>query len=254
MARDMARRHHDERERGRRQEAPLWRVLAAELFGTWAKTLVAAGGLVVATAGGGEPDAVARAAATGLVVMAMSYTLGQISGAHINPAITLAFAARGAFPWRKVPAYWAAQLAGAILAALLLRIAFGTVAHLGTTVPHVAARVALATEVALTFLLAMVVLGTATRHQVLGPNAALASGGTVALCALVAGTVSGASMNPARSLGPAFVAGHLDDAWLYVAGPLLGAMLAAFASWALYGAYRDGEEEAAEGEEGKAAW
>ncbi|MFN8513720.1 MAG: aquaporin [Thermomicrobiales bacterium] len=236
-----------------REEATLARVLLAELLGTWAKTLVAAGGLVVAATSGGQVDAVARAAATGLVVMAISYALGGISGAHINPAISLAFAARGAFPWHKLPLYWAAQLAGALAAAGCLRAAFGPVAHLGASEPHVGAGTALATETTLTFLLATVVLGTATRHRVVGPNAALASGGMVALAALVAGPVSGASMNPARSLGPALVAWHLDNAWLYVVGPLAGACLAALIGRALYGPYRDDEEQAAEGEDGQHA-
>jgi aquaporin Z len=250
----MAASARDQRGRQQRQheDAPLARIVMAELLGTFFKTFVAAGGAVLAVASGGQVGEAARAAATGLMVMALSYALGEISGAHNNPAITLAFAARGAFPWHKVPLYWAAQLAGALAAALLLRALFGLAAHLGATEPHAGIGTALGTEVTFTFLLAIVVLGTATRHRVVGPNAAIASGGTVALATLIAGPVSGASLNPASSLGPALVAWHLANAWLYLVGPLGGALLAALASWAVYGAYHDDEEEAAaEGEAGR---
>jgi aquaporin Z len=183
------------------------RRLLAELLGTFALTLVAAGGEVIADISGGEVSHAARIVAPGLLVMAMIYTLGSQSGAHFNPVVTLAFTLREDFPWKRVPGYWDVQLVGAILAALLLRMLFGLAGHLGATVPHHGTTEALVMEIVLTFLLITVILGTATNHRLTGPNAALAVGGTIALCGLFAGPISGASMNPARSLGPFLVSG-----------------------------------------------
>lgn len=166
-----------------------------------------------------------RSLATGLLVMALAYAIGNVSGAHLNPAITLAFAARRAFPWRKVPSYWLAQLAGALLAALMLRVVLGDVEHLGATFPGASVGAALVFETLLTCLLVMIVLGTATRHRVVGPNAAIATGGTIALCGLFARPISGVSLNPARSLAPALLSGTPIHLWIYILGPLLGALL-----------------------------
>jgi glycerol uptake facilitator-like aquaporin len=175
------------------------RALGAELVGTFALTLVAAGGEVIAGLGGAV-DATVRAVAPGLTVLAMIYALGQVSGAHINPAVTLAFAVRGVFPWRHVPAYWVVQLGGAALAAGLLRALFGAAAlAAGATVPKLTPAAALPMEIVLTFLLVSVILGTATRERLIGPNAAIAVGSTVALYGLFAAPLSGASMNPARA-------------------------------------------------------
>jgi aquaporin Z len=224
------------------------RCLVAEMAGTFALTLAAAGGEVIAQVSGGEVSHAARVVAPGLVVLALIYAIGNVSGAHFNPAVTFAFALRGVFRWRRVPAYWLAELCGALLAAVLLRWLFGTVAHLGATMPHHGVRAAFVMEIALTWLLVMVILGTATRHHLLGPNAAIAVGATIALCGLFAGPVSGASMNPARSLGPALVAGETADVWIYLVAPFLGAALAVGLTWLLRGGPGDGEGEAAGGE------
>lgn len=211
------------------------RRLLAELLGTFALTLVAAGGEVIAVISGGEVSPAARVVAPGLLVMAMIYTLGSQSGAHFNPVVTLAFTLRQDFPWRRVPGYWGAQLAGAVLAAVLLRALFGLVGHLGATLPHHGNIEALVMEIVLTFLLVTVILGTATNHRLTGPNAAIAVGGTIALLGLFAGPISGASMNPARSLGPFLVSGQLADAWIYIVGPFAGGLLAVVVAWLLRG-------------------
>ena len=199
--------------------------LLAESFGTFLLVTVDCGGAVIGSLDG-EITAVARSAATGLLVMVMIYSIGNVSGAHFNPAVTAAFALRGAFPWRRVPMYWAAQLAGAFAGGGLLQWMFGDVEHLGATLPHFGAIRAFAMEVILTLILVSVVLGTATRHRSIGANAAIASGGAVALCSLFSRPVSGASMNPARSLAPAVMSGELRDLWIYLVAPFVGAALA----------------------------
>jgi aquaporin Z len=230
--------------------------LLAEAAGTFALTLVAAGAEVIAVVSGGEVGHAARVTAPGLMVLALIYALGDVSGAHINPAVTLAFSLRGVFPWAHVPAYWVAQLTGAIGAATFLWLTFGPVAHLGATMPGLGVPQALAMEVALTWLLVTVILGTATRHHVVGPNAALAVGATVALCGLFAGPVSGASMNPARSLGPALVGAATgagvgsaawQAVWIYILGPMVGAATAVLGMRLLKGHQHQGEQEAARG-------
>jgi aquaporin Z len=166
----------------------------------------------------------------------------------MNPAVTLAFAARGVFPWRYVPAYWLAEMAGAVLAALALRGLLGDIGHLGATAPGVGLVPALLMEATLVALLVSVILGTATHHSVVGPNAAVAVGGTVALCGLIAHPVSGASMNPARSLGPAIVSHSWGGVWIYAVGPIAGALLAVVLAWLLHGGRDPEERSAAEGE------
>jgi aquaporin Z len=222
----------------------------AELFGTFMLTLVAAGGDVIEQVSGHELGRAARMVAPGLVVMAMIYTLGEVSGAHINPAVSLAFAIRRAFPWRRVPAYWLAQIIGAVLAALFLKTLFGNVAHLGATRPE--SELGILTsfwmEVILTTLLVTVILGTAEQHRLVGPNAAIAVGSTVALDGLFASPISGASMNPARSLGPALVSGSLEHIWIYMAGPVCGAILAVALAWLLHGNPEPAEVRAAKGQ------
>jgi aquaporin Z len=168
-------------------------------------------------------------------VTVMIYTVGNISGAHFNPVVTLAFALRRDFRWRRVPAYWLVQFIGALLAALLLRTLFGLTDHLGATLPHYSQLAALVMEIVLTFLLITVILATATNEMLVGHNAALAVGATIALDGLFAGPISGASMNPARSLGPMLVAGDLSTAWLYLVGPVAGALLAVLVAWLLRG-------------------
>ena len=224
------------------------RRLLAEVLGTFLLTLVAAGGNVIAAASGGAVSQNARVVAPALLVMAMIYTVGNLSGAHFNPVVTLAFAIRRDFPWRRVLPYWLAQLIGAVLAVLLLRSLFGLAGHLGETLPHQGVLLSLIMEMVLTFTLLTVILGTATNHKLVGHNAALAVGGTIALTGLFAAPISGASMNPARSLGPFLVAGQLADAWIYIVGPLVGGLLAVGVAWLLRGGTTKYAIEAATGE------
>ncbi|MEG3439745.1 aquaporin [Pannus brasiliensis CCIBt3594] len=237
------------RERDERRKIE-WRRLLAELFGTFALTLVAAGGDVIESTTGHALGHVAKTVAPGLMVMATIYTVGEISGAHINPAVTLAFAIRRDFPWKRIPGYWGAQLLGAIGAAFFLKTLFGNTARLGATRlgPGLSAPVGFWMEVVLTVLLITVILGTAEQHRLVGPNAAIAVGSTVALDGLFAGPVSGASMNPARSLGPALVSGHLEQIWIYLLGPVAGALLAVILAWLLHGNPKRSEVKAAGGE------
>ena len=211
------------------------RRLLAELFGTFALTAVAAGADVAGRITGGEVGPAARAVAPGLLVMSMVYALGDTSGAHFNPAVTLAFAARRLFPVPWLLAYWAAQATGAIAAAAALVVLFPDAADAGVSAPHVAALVALPVEVFLSVLLVTVILGTADRNRIVGPNAAIAVGGTIALCGLIALPITAASMNPARSLGPALVTGRVGDLWIYVLAPFVGALLAVGLATALHG-------------------
>ena len=232
----------------RLEDRELWRRAAAEVVGTLLLTFVAAGAEVVARL---HPEAISpatKAVAPGLVVLAMIYAVSDVSGAHLNPAVTLSFALRGDFHWRSVPAYWGAQVAGAAAAAGMLRGMFGPVAHLGTSTPHATDAVALAIEVTVTAALVLVILGTATRAGTIGPQAALAVGATIALNGLLFGPVSGASMNPARSLGPALVSGHAEHLWLYVVGPTLGGLVAVLLIWLIKGPSQLQERVAAEGE------
>jgi MIP family channel proteins len=160
--------------------------------------------------------------------MTMIYATGHISGAHINPAVTLAFWAVRHFPSRLVPVYLAAQLLGALAASLTLRLMFGTAANLGATLPAQGSGQSLGLECVLTFFLMFVIMAVATDVRAVGQAAAIAIGGTVGLEALFAGPISGASMNPARSLAPAIVSSSWDAQWVYVAGPILGALAGAF--------------------------
>ena len=176
------------------------------------------------------------ALAFGLAIAGMIYATGHLSGAHINPAVTVAFCATRHFPLRDVGAYVPAQLGGAVAGALLLRVVWdGTPARLGATVPTVGSGPAFVYEAALTAVLMFVIMAVATDTRAIGAAAALAIGGTVALDALVGGAVTGASMNPARSFGPALVSGEWTDFWLYVAGPLTGAPVGALLYQAVRG-------------------
>lgn len=222
------------------------RRLLAESFGTFLLVTVDCGGAVVASLDG-DVTGVARSAATGLLIMTMIYSIGNVSGAHFNPAVTTAFALRGVFPWRRVPLYWLAQLVGAFVGAALLRAMFGDVAHLGATLPSFGAARGFGMEVVLTVILVSVVLGTATRHRSIGPNAAIAAGGAVALCSLFSRPVSGASMNPARSLAPAVMSGDLHDLWIYLVAPFVGAALATLIMRVLHARKHPWERKAAQG-------
>ena len=163
----------------------------------------------------------------GLVIMAMIYAVGHVSGAHFNPAVTLAFAFTRHFPTRLVVPYWLAQLAGAVLAAAILRGSLGNIAHLGATYPSGSDTQGLLWEGVLTFFLMFVIMAVATDSRAVGEAAAIAIGGTVGLDAMFGGPITGASMNPARSLGPGIVTGDLHAIWIYLAAPIVGATLAA---------------------------
>ncbi len=214
-----------------------WRRLFAELFGTFLLVLVAAGAGVVDELTHGEIGRTAAVTAPALMVVAVILFMGAVSGAHLNPVVTLAFAARRDFHWRRVPGYITAQLAGAVLAAVTLRVTFGDAAHLGSTLPgpDFSNAQAFTVEVLLTFGLVSTILGSSSSAQNLGPLSALAVGAYIALAGLWASPVSGASMNPARSVGPALIDGHLDTLWIYLAAPTVGAAIAVAAATILRG-------------------
>jgi MIP family channel proteins len=208
----------------------LARRAAAEAFAAFALVFAGCGAVVSDARYHHALGAVGVALVFGLVIMAMVYATGHLSGAHINPAVTVAFALTRHFPGRDAVAYVAAQLAGAIAGALvLLAVWTDKPARLGATVPSVAAGSAFVYEVVLTALLMFVIVAVATDTRAVGAAAAIAIGGTVGLDALFGGPVTGASMNPARSLAPALVAGEWRSAWVYVAGPVVGAVLGALA-------------------------
>lgn len=194
----------------------------AEFIGTFALVFFGCG----AIANGLPPTAVALA--FGLVIAVMIYALGHVSGAHFNPAVSVGFAVGRHFPWSRVGTYAAVQVAGGVAGALALRLTIGTGADLGVTRPAGPELQALVWEAILTFFLTLVITAVATDIRAVGQAAALAIGGTVALGALVGGPISGASMNPARSLGPALVSGDLSGIWIYLAGPVMGAIAAAW--------------------------
>jgi len=204
------------------------RRLFSEFLGTFLLVTVGAGGAVVDAASGGQIGRAAGVTAPGLMVLAMILFMGAVSGAHLNPAVTLSFALRGDFPWRRVPGYIVVQLLAAAAAVLLLRVVFGDVGGLGATLPGTGFSdwQAMTVELLLTFGLVSTILGTASSAQNLGPLSALAVGGYIVLAGLWSSPVSGASMNPARSFGPALVAGDFSSYWVYLAGPLLGGALA----------------------------
>ncbi|HTU30469.1 MAG TPA: aquaporin [Solirubrobacteraceae bacterium] len=222
-----------------------YRRIFAELLGTFLLVLAAAGGGLLH--GQGQITLTAAVVAPGLMVMAVILFMGAVSGAHLNPVVSGAFALRGDFPWRRVPGYVVAQLAGATLACLFLRAVFGNVAHLGATLPGSGYRPwqAFLMEVALTGGLVSVILGTASEAQNVGLFGASGVGGYIALSGLWAAPVSGASMNPARSFGPALVAGDWSAYWAYAAGPALGAGIAICCAWILRGPGGDATARAA---------
>ena len=208
-------------------EPRLGRALLAEGIGTFVIVFVGCGAIAIGSRSGGTP-ALVVAAAFGLAVMVMIHTLGHVSGAHFNPAVTAAFAASGHLPLARVLPYASAQVAGAVLGVVSLRIILGDDVDLGVTRPAGSTGQAFAWEVGLTLILMLVIAVVATGHRVSGRVAAITIGATVAICAVVGGPVSGASMNPARSLGPALVAGDLEDLWIYLVAPVVGAIVAAY--------------------------
>ncbi len=200
--------------------------LFAEFLGTFGLVFAGTGAIVVDQVSGGAITHAGIAITFGLVVLAMIHAFGDVSGAHMNPAVTTAFALAKRFSWSEVPGYIAAQLAGAFVASGLLRWLFPADAKLGATLPAGAASQSFVLEVVLTFLLMLVVLSVSTGAKEKGITAGIAIGAVIALEAMFAGPICGASMNPARSLAPAVVSGHLEHLWVYFAGPVLGAWLA----------------------------
>ena len=214
-----------------------WRRLFSEFLGTFMLVAVGAGAGVVDAVSHGEISRAAAVVSPGLMVTAIILFMGAVSGAHLNPAVTIGFTMRGDFPWRRAPGYIVVQLVGATLAVLFLKAVFGTVGHLGQTVPgpHVHDWQAMLIEMLLTLGLLSTILGTASRAQNVGALSAVAVGGYIALAGLWSSPISGAVMNPARAFGPALVLGDFSHFWVYLAGPLAGGALAVGVAWLLRG-------------------
>src|SRR4051794_21470586 len=214
-----------------------WRRLFSELYGTFLLVIVAAGGGMMGQA---FPNTITRTAAVvapGLMVMGIIMFMGKVSGAHLNPAVSVAFSLRGDFPWRRVPGYVVAQLVGASLAALLLREVIDVSAKYGSNYAasgH-SAGAAMVMEALLTLGLVSVILGTASGAQNIGIFGAIGVGGYIALAGLWGSPISGASMNPARTFGPDLVGRTFTDYWVYIAGPLIGAAIAVGFAYVLRG-------------------
>jgi aquaporin Z len=213
------------------------RRLFSELLGTFFLVLVAVGGNVVNAATGGAISQSALVIAPGLMVMAIILFMGKVSGAHLNPAVTIGFSVRGDFPWRRVPGYILAQIAGGLAACALLALIFGLSGSFGSTQPGVGfdGLQAVLIEFILTLGLVSVILGTASEAQNVGPLSALAVGGYIALAGLWAAPISGASMNPVRSLAPVVFTLDFSALWIYIVGPMAGALVAVFFAYILRG-------------------
>jgi aquaporin NIP len=197
----------------------------SELLGTFFLVFAGTGAIVINQHTGGTITHGGVALVFGLVVMAMIYTFGDVSGAHLNPAVTLGFAVAGRFAWREVPGYVLAQLAGAFAASGLLKFLFPVNATLGATLPAGSVSQSFVLEVILTAKLMLVILSVSTRAKEKGITAGIAIGAVVCLGAMFAGPICGASMNPARSLAPAIVSGNLQHLWLYPVATFLGALI-----------------------------
>ena len=207
-------------------QPPLARAMVAELIGTFALVFAGAGAVMV-DAKTHALGHVGVAFTFGLVIMAMIYAVGHISGAHFNAAVTFAFALSRHFPWPRAIAYWCAQFLGALIAAALLRGSLGNIAHIGATLPSGSQGQSFLWELVLSFFLMFVIMAVATDTRAVGEAAAIAIGGTIGLDAMFGGPISGASMNPMRSLGPALISGDLHALWLYIVAPIVGTSLGA---------------------------
>jgi len=205
---------------------PLAPALVAEAIGAFALVFAGCGAIMV-DAKTGALGHIGVAISFGLVIMVMIYAVGHVSGAHFNPAVTFSFALARHFPRRQIVPYWAAQLLGAVIAAAILRGSLGDVAYVGATYPSGSDGQAFLWEAVLSFFLMFVIMAVATDARAVGEAAAIAIGGTVGLDAMFGGPVTGASMNPARSLGPGIVAGDVHAIWIYLLAPILGASVAA---------------------------
>lgn len=205
------------------------RRLAAEILGTFALVFAGTGAIIINEVSGGVVTHVGIALTFGLIVLAMIYALGDVSGAHLNPAVTLGFFAARRFEGRWVAPYIVSQCAGALLASLTLRLMFPTSGKLGATMPAGDAMQSFVLEAILTFLLMFVILSVSIGAKEKGITAGIAVGSVIALEALFAGPISGASMNPVRSLAPALVSLHLESLWIYLTAPILGACVGVLA-------------------------
>lgn len=198
----------------------------SEALGTFGLVFCGTGAIIINQESGGVVTHVGIAITFGLIVMSMIYALGEVSGAHLNPAVTLAFWIAGRFPIKQIAPFLAGQIIGALIASGLLRFLFPDHETLGATLPAGTAIQSFILEIILTFLLMLVILQVSQGSKETGWFAGLAIGGVVLLEAMFAGPVCGASMNPARSLAPALISGHLENIWIYLAAPVLGAFLA----------------------------
>ncbi len=205
---------------------PKTKPLVAEFLGTFGLVFAGTGAIVIDNASHGAVTHVGVAITFGLIVLAMIYAFGDVSGAHLNPAVSTAFAAARRFPWSALPGYILAQLAGAFGASLLLKVLFPTDQYLGSTLPAGSAAQSFILEAVLTFFLMLVILSVSTGAKEKGITAGIAIGSVIGLEAMFAGPICGASMNPARSLAPAVVSGHIESLWLYLIAPAVGAILA----------------------------
>jgi aquaporin Z len=205
---------------------PGMKKLFAEYLGTFGLVFAGTGAIVINHESGGMIGHAGIALTFGLIVMAMIHTFGDVSGAHLNPAVTLAFVAARRFPANQAPAYIGAQVCGALSASGLLKALFPKDVTLGATLPAGAAAQSFILEAVLTAMLMLTILSVSTGAKEKGITAGIAIGGVIALEAMFAGPVCGASMNPARSLAPALVSVHLEYLWIYLAAPVLGALLA----------------------------
>ena len=215
-----------------------WRRLFSELYGTFLLVIVAAGGGMMSQAFPGVISRTAAVVAPGLMVLGVILFMGKISGAHLNPAVSIAFALRGDFPWRRVPGYIVVQLIGATIACLLLQAVVGVSATYGSNYPAAdySAGAAFWMEALLTLGLVSVILGTASGAQNVGLLGAFGVGAYIALAGLWGSPISGTSMNPARTFGPDLASGNFSDYWVYAAGPLVGAVVAVGIAFVLRGA------------------
>src|SRR5438477_6537556 len=203
--------------------------LAAECFGTFALVFAGTGAIVIDNVSGGSVTHVGIALTFGLIVLAMIYTLGDISGAHINPAVTIGFWAARRFDARNVLRYIGSQCAGALVASITLRLLFPTDLMLGATIPAGSSIQSFILELILTALLMFVILSVSTGAREKGITAGIVVGSVIGLEAMFAGPICGASMNPARSLGPAVVTLHLQSLWIYLLAPIIGAVVGVLA-------------------------
>jgi len=198
----------------------------AELLGTFALVFCGTGAIIIDQQSGGAVTHVGIAITFGLIIMSMIYSLGNISGAHLNPAVSIAFTVSGRFPAKRLPGYIVSQLTGALLASFILKLLFVSSQFLGATIPSGTDMQSFILELILSFFLMLVIISVADGSKEQGMFAGLAIGAVVGLEAMFAGPLCGASMNPARSIAPAIASGHLEHLWIYIIAPITGAALA----------------------------